>query len=1074
MMINGELTRSILGRRMLAQFAGAALLPIAALAILFYVKVTTALLDSGDRELAGSAHSYALAVQNRAALVDALLRLAARPGANGRDVRDALVARIGTELDGVARIGADGQVFAHDGELGKLPEIDRVVRGELEAGRTAIVVGEREERQVANRIIGADVRRVVLLRRVGDGADSELIATAISPDYLAGERSPNPDRTRFALAIGGRIVLGAEDRSAEDRLTQIVASASPANGRISAARWQSGSVAMRSVAATLVTDPLAAATPWSVVASMPESYALAPTRAFQFQFAWVAAVAVLIVVALGARQTARIVTQLHQLLAGTRRVARQDFTTEIKFEGHDEMAQLSGAFNDMSRGIGRNFATLNVLSQIDQTILTKLDVGEVVKNALRCVRYVTGVDVVVLGLFETEAADSMRIYLLRSGGRNRIERTKIGLPSEVRMRIPAKSEPHWLEEPPLPADFVAKLRSGDRVTQFWPQPISRGDRVWGVMVLAHGEATALSSDQQGLLSGVTDRLVVAFSTVERDRKLHTMAHVDALTGLPNRASMLALLTQELAHAHRSKLNVGVLFLDLDRFKQTNDTLGHAVGDLLLQHASERIKRNVREGDTVARLGGDEFTVVLGNLASMRDAGNVARQLIKSLSRPFEIEGHTIYVGASVGIAIYPDDGSDGADLLKKADTAMYRAKDEGRNRFAYYEEKMNVEARRRAALDRELRQALERSEFVLNYQPQIDLATGRVCAVEALVRWQHPEQGLLYPGAFIPFAEESGLIPEIGTWIMREACLQHQRWREAGIPIPRVAVNVSIAQLRRSNFVRNVHFLLSLAQMPPGSLEIEVTESMFLEGGKAATDALHALVKAGVHVSIDDFGTGYSSFGYLKTLPASILKLDKSFLVDATTDNDAGMIIAAMINLAHTLRKEVVAEGVEREDQLEFLRRLGCEKVQGYLFSRPLPPSEAAAYAVRRRGAAELEARQAAMFDPLAALVFERSPLAEAAAPDEATVDEATADEAMADATGSDDLTSDPAASKAAAEQVAEIMAAAAAGPGEPAEGTADVVVVEAVADSGGTAVDDVTDPEAAGQGEAESAAIGT
>ncbi len=402
------------------------------------------------------------------------------------------------------------------------------------------------------------------------------------------------------------------------------------------------------------------------------------------------------------------------------------------------------------------------------------------------------------------------------------------------------------------------------------------------------------------------------------------------------------------HARRHRCCVGVLFLDLDKFKQVNDTLGHAVGDLLLQHAAERIRRNLREDDTVARLGGDEFTIVLGNLVSGRDAGSVARQLITALLRPFEVDGHIIHVGASTGIAIYPVDGTEGDDLLKKADTAMYRAKEEGRNRFAFYDENMNVEARRRATLDRELRHALQHDEFVLHYQPQIDLQTGRVCAVEALVRWRHPERGLLHPDAFIAFAEGNGLIPYIGTWVMREACLQHQRWRAAGVPIPRISVNVSNDQLRRPNFVRTVLYLLNLAQMPPGSFEIEVTESMFLEGGKTALDALHTLVQAGVKVAIDDFGTGYSSFGYLKTLPASILKLDKSFLVDLAPGNDAGTIVAALINMAHTLRKEVVAEGVEREDQLEFLRRLGCEKVQGYLYSRPLPADQIASYARER------------------------------------------------------------------------------------------------------------------------------
>ncbi|HUN94589.1 MAG TPA: EAL domain-containing protein [Burkholderiaceae bacterium] len=949
------LLRSALGRRMLAYFAAAALLPIVVLAAVVYHSVATSMLAAHDRQLAAAGRSYGLTVLGRVASVDALLHAALVPGAPVHEAQRSLAGHIGNELDGVARLGTDGHAIARDGELGALPDFDDDTRAQLAAGQTVALVAEPGSGLASRRVLGAEARRVVLVRRFTiPGEDAEYIAAALRPSYVAGDTAAARDLTQFALLIGGRVVAGAANAASVPAL----AAGAPA-GQESATSWELGRVAMRALSVSVAATPIVSPENWSVVGMVPERQALMPWRMLQLQFVAVAAGILLVVIVLGARHSARIVHRLEGLLQGTRRIAKQDFTTEMQVDGRDEMAQLGASFNEMARGIGRHFATLNVLSQIDQTILTKLDVGEVVKNALRCVRYVTGVDVAILGLFESGAVDTMRIYLLRKGGRNQVERSKIALPGPIRARI-QRLEAQWLPEPPLPLDFVDKLRELDKVEHFWPQPILRDDRVWGVMVLASGTAQALSTEQHALLAGVTDRLVVAFSTVERDRKLHTMAHVDALTGLPNRASMLTLLAQELSHAHRSKLNVGVLFLDLDRFKQANDTLGHAVGDVLLQHAAERIKRNVREGDTVARLGGDEFTVVLGNLASVRDAGNVARQLIKALSRPFEIEGHTIYVGASVGIAIYPNDGIDGADLLKKADTAMYRAKDEGRNRFAYYEEKMNVEARRRAALDRELRQALERCEFVLNYQPQIDLRTGRVCAVEALVRWQHPEQGLLYPGAFIPFAEESGLIPEIGAWIMREACLQHQRWRLGGIPIPRVAVNVSIAQLRRSNFERNVHYLLGLAQMPPESLEIEVTESMFLEGGRAATDALHALVRAGVQVSIDDFGTGYSSFGYLKTLPASILKLDKSFVVDATEGSDAGMIVAAMINLAHTLRKEVVAEGVEREEQLEFLRRLGCDKVQGYLFCRPMGPDDIAAYALQRSAAADLQAVVAA------------------------------------------------------------------------------------------------------------------
>src|SRR5438132_4246580 len=638
--------------------------------------------------------------------------------------------------------------------------------------------------------------------------------------------------------------------------------------------------------------------------------------------------AAVFVVALGAWQTRRIVDPLHRLLAGTRRIIAHDFSSQIPANGRDEIAQLSRAFNEIARSLGMNFATLHVLSQIDRTILNRLDIGEVAKSALGCVRYITSARVVILGLYETGTTETMRIYALRRDGLPKI-RAKFALSEELQRCIPNSAAAIWTEEPPLPEHALSRLNDEDGARKFWVQKIARGRREWGVLMLGHSSELPLTADQLTLLPGVHERLEVALSSFERDRKLQTMAHADPLTGLPNRASMLTLLAQELANAQRDGTSVGILFLDLDRFKRANDTLGHAAGDALLRQAAVRITENLRAGDTVARPGGDEFTVLLCNLPSARDAGTVARGLIKALSRPFEVDGHTIYVGASVGIAIYPQDGTDGADLLKKADSAMYRAKEGGRNRFAYYEESMNVEAQRRAALDHELRQAFDRKELVLHYQPQIDVRSGLVCAAEALVRWQHPRQGMLLPPAFIPFAEESGLIDAIGSWVLKEACLQQQRWRRDGVPIPCVAVNVSTRQLLRSNFLRTVHYLMNLAKMQPGGLEIEVTESIFVEGGQAGMEALHALAAAGVRVAIDDFGTGYSSFGALKTLPAGILKLDKSFLEGAPADNDAATIVAAMVNMAHTLRKEVVAEGVEREDQYRFLQEIGCEKVQG-------------------------------------------------------------------------------------------------------------------------------------------------
>jgi len=651
----------------------------------------------------------------------------------------------------------------------------------------------------------------------------------------------------------------------------------------------------------------------------------------------VASVALVLAVILAVGQSEMIVRRLDSLTQSTTRIAKQDFSTTVMVPGRDEVAKLANAINAMARNLDASLSAQQILAQMDDAILTKLDVGALIRSALRCLRLVTLGEVVVLGLFETDAADTLRIFVIREGERNRISSQKLEIIAELKRRVPLTPTDHTEPLSPFPPEYEDVLRREVGVQNFFSMPISRGNRAWGLMVSCHRAPTRFSAGQLKMLNGVANRLIAGFSGAERDQKLHSLAYVDPLTGLPNRVAMQSLLSKELDKASSSKTTMAILFIDLDRFKQANDTHGHAFGDRLLIQASNRIRNNVREDDVVARLGGDEFTVILPDVKSPREAASVARKLIQSLSRRFEIDGQTIYTGASVGISLYPDDGTGGPELLKMADTAMYRAKSAGRSRFAFFEEPMNAESKRRSVLDGELRNALAHGELVLHYQPQIDLRTGALCGVEALVRWQHPTKGLLYPRDFVEYAEEIGLIPEIGIWVMNEACRQHKRWRDDRVRVPRISVNVSNGQLPRSNFVTKVRTLLETTQMPAGALEIEVTESMLVEGGKAAVEALNQLAADGVLIAIDDFGTGYSSFSYLKTMPAKVLKLDMSFLVDARHDNDAGKIVAAIINMAHALQKEVVAEGIERVDQLKLLKSLGCERGQGYLFGKPVP-----------------------------------------------------------------------------------------------------------------------------------------
>jgi diguanylate cyclase (GGDEF)-like protein len=651
-----------------------------------------------------------------------------------------------------------------------------------------------------------------------------------------------------------------------------------------------------------------------------------------------AVLALIAALALGAMQAQVTRRRLAHLTESTRRIARQDFSAPVPVQGSDEVAVLGQAINEMARGLGESLAAQGILAQMDDAILTKLDVHALIRNALRCVRVVTHADTVVLGLFDAEAADTLRVFIVRRGERSSVGSKKLEMGPDRRLRLPASPMTQTDTNSPFPREYDALLREEGVAPNYLTLPIVRDNRTWGVLVSCHEQPTILTEEQHQLLDAVVTRLNAGFSGAERDRKLHSLAYLDPLTGLPNRIAMQSLLDKELANAKRAGAKAAVLFIDLDRFQQVNDTYGHAFGDRLLVHAANRIRNNVREEDIVARVGADEFTVILSDVQHPDEASAVARKLIHSLGHRFEIDGKTVYTGACVGIAIYPDDAMAGPELMKMADTAMNRAKGAGRNRYAFFVVPMDVESQRRSALEADLRSALERGEFVLHYQPQVDLRTGALCGVEALVRWQHPKRGLLYPRDFIGFAEEIGLIPELGEWVLNAACRQHERWRNDGVRVPRVSVNVSNGQLPRSNFLEIVRRIMDRTQMPPGALEIEVTESLLVEGGKTASDAINQLVADGVLIAIDDFGTGYSSFSYLKTMPAKVLKLDMSFLVGATTDNDAGKIVAAIVNMAHALQKEVVAEGVESVDQLKLLKILDCERGQGYLFGKAVPP----------------------------------------------------------------------------------------------------------------------------------------
>ncbi|MGH9690485.1 MAG: putative bifunctional diguanylate cyclase/phosphodiesterase [Candidatus Acidiferrales bacterium] len=454
------------------------------------------------------------------------------------------------------------------------------------------------------------------------------------------------------------------------------------------------------------------------------------------------------------------------------------------------------------------------------------------------------------------------------------------------------------------------------------------------------DSAAPIHDRQGGVTGA----VIVFHDVSAAKamtvQMSELAQHDFLTGLPNRAYLNDRIAQAITAAHRHNSKFAVLFLDLDHFKHINDSLGHPIGDTLLQSVSKRLVSCVRASDTVSRQGGDEFVVLLSEVAHAKNAALCAQKLLTMLKAPNFIGHHGLEISASIGISIYPDDGMDPETLIKTADTAMYQAKEHGRNNYKFFEQQMAIRAVERQSIEEDLRGALERQEFVLQYQPKIDLQTGTITGAEALIRWLHPRRGLVSPVMFVPVAEDSGLILPIGMWVRREACKQARAWQNAGLPALPIAVNISVVEFRDQNFLESIRAILKETRLDPGCLELELTESVLMQHAEATTSVLQQLKAMGVQLAVDDFGTGYSSLSYLRRFPIDALKIDRSFVNEITSNPDDATIVSAVISMGRSLKQRVIAEGVETREQLAFLQNQQCAEGQGYYFSQPVFPQE--------------------------------------------------------------------------------------------------------------------------------------
>jgi len=578
-----------------------------------------------------------------------------------------------------------------------------------------------------------------------------------------------------------------------------------------------------------------------------------------------------------------------------------------------------------------------LIAEFGQQAFASSDVEDVLSRA---------VELVTVAL----KADFCNVLELDESGKQLLIKAASGWPNEIMMRRTVPIRPGGrLEfvlsrrEPLIIEDLAKDERSADSslvrvgARSGIQVPISGTAGTFGILS-AHARAERhFGQDDANFLQSVANILAVAIERRSAEERLERLAQFDSLTGLPNRHLFHDRLLKTVAHARRSGEPMAVLFIDLDHFKLVNDTQGHSAGDKLLKEAAARLSQCVRSGDTVGRFGGDEFGAIVSELGKPGDAGVVAQKVLDALAQPFKLDAYDTYVSASIGITLFPADGDNPEALVMNADTAMYRAKEQGRNTYQYFTREMNERALARVQMEAALRRAIDHKEFLLYYQPKVDLQSRLICGFEALLRWRHPdpEKGLVLPGEFVSVLEDTGLIVPVGEWVLREVCGQIQAWQREGLAVKPVTVNVSARQFQQKDFESIVRHILREAGIDPSLLQFELTESLLMSDPEGAARTLRGLKDSGVKISVDDFGTGYSSLAYLKRFPIDALKIDYSFVRDITTDPEDAMITLAIIGLAHSLKLKVVAEGVETQEQLELLAANGCDEIQGHLFSVP-------------------------------------------------------------------------------------------------------------------------------------------
>jgi diguanylate cyclase (GGDEF)-like protein len=910
---------SRMGRRIAFVMALCAILPVGLLAIILAREASSTAAANIERELAGISHLYSEVIKSRlgAAETIVLTLTAGDVGYDGAAIKRQVANS--SAFKSVVVVDRDGVLASGDTTL--RPSAAQVVA--LEAGETVLL----------SVTLDGQLTSAFLVQAVNAAGAERLAYFELAPDWLWKRVDNLPAQMTLAVVDADAKVLynvGQLSADASHIFADHITLSGERAGTLHPLSWQDGGEEWHGAIQPMqLANERITAVPWAVVSFNREQTFLARSQHVWHLMPWILLVLVACSIAGGIHLAHRYLPSVRAL-----RTALASFQARryepLSVPGTDEMRSLIVTFNRSATALREQFQALETLGEIDKLLLGSADLEQVLDAVLSRVQAVTRCDCVGITLRDGDAPGRGRVYLAGSGLTDLPVR-RVELDDDMITTLAGESGGLTVTRCEESRHSFLRPLKEIGAEFFWVWPVSVSDRVEAILAVGYREPPA--ADPYVATSGTqfAERLAVALSKTARDERLYRQAHYDPLTALPNRILFRDRLAQELANSTAGLSRGALLYIDLDHFKRVNDSVGHSAGDQLLTMVAQRLRSCTKEGDTVARLGGDEFTVILRNVVDPDSARAVGDRIIQLLQLPVNIGGRDHFVCASIGITLFPDDGATIDDLMRNADTAMYRAKDSGRGCTMFFDPHLGGAV---AASETGLQRALRRREFSLFYQPQFSVANGTLAGIEALLRWQTPRDGMRPPGEFVPAAEESGLIVDIGGWVLEAACAQLAAWREQGIAPPRLALNVSAQQLKHIEFPKMVRRALDKYGIPPALLELELTESVFADEAAGAT--LGRLAQLGVHLALDDFGTGYSSLSYLRQYPIGTVKVDRTFLEEVPQNAASSTLVETIVVMAHALGKRVVAEGIETVEQLDFLRERRCDVAQGFFLARPL------------------------------------------------------------------------------------------------------------------------------------------